>query len=213
MSDQTTSAPPGWYPDAQVPGGERWWDGIGWTDFRRTASTVPPAVVASYASPYGYASATTLPGGPVPLWAPLYGATMGQAWQRFWKKYADFTGRASRSEFWFAYLWIMILVFGTYLLLGIAGGVLGAVTASNGYSSGSGAFGVVYGLVSLVLIVGWIGMFIPYLAVAVRRLHDAGYPGTYLLFSLIPFVGGILMIVFLVSESKPSGAIYDRPTS
>src|SRR4051794_17713464 len=47
--------------------------------------------------------------GEVPLSQPLYGATIGQAVRRFWKKYVTFTGRASRSEFWWWYL-VAVLV-------------------------------------------------------------------------------------------------------
>src|SRR6218665_2902761 len=103
----TTPTPPGWYPDVERPGGSRWWDGIQWTEHRSA-----PVAVGAPQVPYpGYFA-----GAATPLWAPLYGATMRQAWTRFWKKYATFSGRASRSEFWFAYLWISILVFGSYLL-------------------------------------------------------------------------------------------------
>ena len=203
MSD-TTTTPPGWYPDVQVPGGERWWDGIGWTEYRRAAQPVVPAY-PSY--PPAFA-----PGQPVPLWAPLYGATMGQAWQRFWRKYADFSGRASRSEYWFAYLWLMILVFGAYLALAVLGGIVGAIASGTSEAPGA-VIGATTGLFGLVFLAGYIAVLVPFVAVSVRRLHDAGYPGTYFLLGFIPLVGGILLLVFHVTESRPAGAVYDRPTA
>ena len=60
----------------------------------------------------------------------------------------------------------------------------------------------IYFLVALAL-------FLPSLAVAVRRLHDAGYSGWYYLLGLIPLVGGIILIVFLAKQTSPQGAQYD----
>src|SRR5690606_31218895 len=125
MTDPSSPmVPAGWYPDHDVPGGQRWWSGIEWTEYRTPPAAAPQYAAPQYAAPqYAYAPAATpiaLPadawpyvgqaapvGTAVPLWAPLYGATMGQAWTRFWRKYADFSGRASRSEYWLAYLWFV----------------------------------------------------------------------------------------------------------
>ena len=49
---------------------------------------------------------------------------------------------------------------------------------------------------------------IPEIAVAVRRLHDTGRSGFYILFSFIPFIGGIILIIFLVDDSQPFPNIY-----
>ena len=214
--------PAGWYPDTEVPGGERWWDGMSWTGYRRAAAPVfpgpsgagQPNAPTAYA-PMAYQApvasfAGNVPGQAVPLWAPLYGATMVQAWQRFWKKYAVFSGRASRSEYWFAYLWVMILGFGAYLLLGILAVMAGVMSNNSGAGN---ALAVSTGLLGLILVAGYLALLLPMLSVSIRRLHDAGYPGVYYLFSLIPFVGSILLLVFLVGESKPQGAMYDVPTA
>ncbi|WP_191412386.1 MULTISPECIES: DUF805 domain-containing protein [unclassified Salinibacterium] len=228
MSGTDAVIPPGWYPDAEVPGGQRWWDGMGWTDYRKSpaevAASAPayvaPVAPAAYMAPGVYAGgAYGVPVGPtpvidpvtgqVPLWAPLYGATFAQAWTRFWRKYSDFTGRASRSEYWFASLGVIIVWFGAYFLFAILGGVGIAFLGGDSYA----APGVIITLLSLLFLAAYIAMIIPLIAVTIRRLHDAGYPGTYFLLGFIPFVGSILLIVFCVAESRPSGAIYDRPTS
>jgi uncharacterized membrane protein YhaH (DUF805 family) len=225
MTDSTIpTVPAGWYPDTDVPGGQRWWSGIEWTEYRTA-----PAATVQYAAPhYAYAPVAApiaLPpdawpfvgqaapfGTVVPLWAPLYGATMGQAWTRFWKKYADFSGRASRSEFWFAYLWFFILVFGSYFVFALLFGVIAGVGAAVDGSSGSGAaYGIGAGVIGLLWLGAYIAAIIPMLSVTVRRLHDAGYAGYYYFMGFIPFVGGILLLVYLATESRPQGAIYDVP--
>lgn len=199
MTDSTPT-PPGWYPDAEVPGGQRWWDGFAWTDYRQPPAGVAPVV--AYAP---------LPSGPVPLWAPLYGASMGEAGRRFWKKYADFTGRASLSEFWFAYLWFFIVMFGAYLVFVVLAAIVGAVAVGSSDTGATTVTAILLGVLGTVLMVGYFALLLPLIAVGVRRLHDAGYPGTYCLFALIPFVGGILLLIYLLSASNPSGAMYDRP--
>jgi len=223
MTDPTTpTVPAGWYPDPDVPGGQRWWSGIEWTEYR-----TPPAASPQYAPQYGYAPAAApvaLPpdawpyvgqsapaGTVVPLWAPLYGATMGQAWTRFWKKYADFSGRASRSEFWFAYLWLVILLFGSYFVFAILLAVVGSIGSAIDGSSSDAAFGIGAGVVGLLWVGAYIAAIIPMISVTVRRLHDAGYSGGYFFMGFIPFVGSILLIVYFVTDSKPQGAIYDLP--
>ncbi|OJX65003.1 MAG: hypothetical protein BGO95_01495 [Micrococcales bacterium 73-13] len=90
-----TTTPPDWYDDGS--GRRRWWDGTQWTEHVEAPQPAAPAV---YAAPYQQQ---------VPLDQPLYGATFGQAVSRFWSKYATFDGRASRSEYWFAFLFFMLL--------------------------------------------------------------------------------------------------------
>lgn len=230
MTDSTTpTVPAGWYPDPEVPGGQRWWSGIEWTEYRTPPAAAPQYATSQYSAPqYAYAPAAApvaLPpdawpyvgqpaplGTVVPLWAPLYGATMGQAWNRFWRKYADFSGRASRSEFWFAYLWFFILMFGSYFVFAILFAVVASIGSAVDGSSGNGAaYGIGAGVIGLLWLAGFIAAMIPMISVAVRRLHDAGYPGYYYFMGFIPLVGGILLLVYFASESRPQGAVYDLP--
>lgn len=239
MSDSNAAVPPGWYPDVEVPGGQRWWSGSDWTD-HRTPPAQPQAApqysqpqyaqpqyapqqqygVQPYAQPqyapialpehaWPYVGQPAPPGVEVPLWAPLYNATMGQAWKRFWRKYLDFSGRASRSEYWFAALWAFILMFGSYVVMTVLMTVLGATLATN--SDGAVAFSIILGVLGLLWLVGYIALALPLISVAVRRLHDAGYSGAYYFMGFIPLVGGILLLVYLLTESKPQGAVYDLP--
>lgn len=99
------------------------------------------------------------------------------------KKYATFSGRASRSEFWWWYLSVVI-----------AEGIVGAALLSNGSST----------LNTVIQLIITVGLFIPTLAVGIRRLHDTNRSGWNILWQLIPIVGFIIVLVFLVQPSDPS---------
>jgi len=98
------------------------------------------------------------------------------------KKYADFSGRARRSEYWFFTLF--------YLLIYIALLVLSALAGRHG-----GA------IVGILLLVYLLAMLIPSLSVTVRRLHDTDRSGWWVLISLVPLIGGIILLVFLAQDS------------
>lgn len=99
------------------------------------------------------------------------------------KKYAVFQGRAQRSEYWYFALF--------YLLISIIAGVIDALTGTFDESSGIGLMGVI---VTLALL-------IPSLSVSVRRLHDIGRTGWWLLIGLVPIIGIIVLIVFAATDS------------
>lgn len=138
--------------------------------------------------------------GPTPLSAPLYGATFRQAIERFFMKYADFTGRASRSEYW----WWALAYFIVVAVLDLLAVALGSVGSNGG---GQGPLAVV---ISVLLVVWSLGTLIPYLALTWRRLHDANYAGPFFFLGLIPFVGGIIVLIFTLLPSNPAGARFDR---
>ena len=130
--------------------------------------------------------------GPVPpLELPYYGAPPLEAFTRVWKKYAVFTGRASRSEYWW---WA--------LASAIVSAALNAIspTVVNGQPTGSSALGGLWVLVTIV----------PSLAVAARRLHDVNLSGWLLLLALIPVLGWIALIVMLAQRENPLGQRFDR---
>ena len=103
------------------------------------------------------------------------------------KKYATFSGRAQRAEYWYFVLFYILLFFG----LSIIDNVTGSFDAETG-------MGLLGGILSLALL-------IPSIAVSVRRLHDTGRSGWWLLIALIPLVGAIVLFVFTVQDSN-SGA-------
>ena len=101
------------------------------------------------------------------------------------KQYAVFNGRARRKEYWMFTLFNMI--FATIAL--ILDYAFGTVNSEFGY-------GIFNGLYSLAV-------FIPGLAVTVRRLHDIGKSGWMLLIVLIPLIGPIWLLILLVTDSQP----------
>lgn len=96
--------------------------------------------------------------------------------------YANFSGRARRQEYWMFNLFHIIIIF----ILAFIGGMLGAELDSG------------FGIIPLIVYV--LATFIPALGVTVRRLHDTGKSGWYYLLSLIPYIGGIILIVFTVQN-------------
>lgn len=104
------------------------------------------------------------------------------------RQYADFSGRARRREYWTFALYNFIFLLMAWLL-DIALG-----TASGG--QGPGIFYFLY----------IVAVFVPSLAVGVRRMHDLGKSGWTLLLAFIPFVGGIIIFIFTVmeGESRPN---------
>ncbi|MCK7594540.1 DUF805 domain-containing protein [Pseudomarimonas salicorniae] len=105
------------------------------------------------------------------------------------KKYAVFSGRARRKEYWMFVLFNIIIAF----VLGIIDGVLGLTT--------EGGMGILGGLYSLAVL-------LPSIAVGVRRLHDTGRTGWWLLIAFIPLIGAIVLIVFFVLDSQPGSNEY-----
>ncbi len=95
-----------------------------------------------------------------------------------WKKYAEFSGRSRRKEYWMFTLFNLVI----YLVLFV-----------GGIAILKGAGTILYCLYALAA-------FIPSLSVGVRRLHDTGKSGWVILIALIPFVGGIILTVFLASK-------------
>jgi uncharacterized membrane protein YhaH (DUF805 family) len=144
----------------------------------------------------------------VPLWAPYYGAPLPEAVRRFWRKYAVFTGRASRSEYWW---WVLVAgVIGIVLEIVLA---IGAGTSASVSSDGTvtpsptALFGIVLGIIAL-----WgLATIVPSLALLARRLHDANLSALFILIGLVPFLGGIALLVMVILPSSPEGVRFDVP--
>ena len=110
--------------------------------------------------------------------------SFGQAISSVFKNYANFNGRARRSEFWFFALFNLIIY--------LAASVINYLIASS--SDTTSIIGIIYLLYSLATI-------LPSLAVSWRRLHDIGKSGAYILFILIPLVGWIFLLAWFVKDS------------
>lgn len=104
------------------------------------------------------------------------------------RKYADFQGRARRSEYW---LWVLFIVVVTVVLNILGGGMGAAVDPTNPMGAYSSPVGIISLLFSLATL-------IPSIAVGVRRLHDTNRSGWWILIGLIPFLGWLVLLVFYV---------------
>lgn len=100
------------------------------------------------------------------------------------KKYATFSGRARRSEFWMFFL--------VSFLIGIGVGIVGSLL----------------GIAVLLKLVYQLAILLPALAVGCRRLHDTGRSGWLQLLLLIPLIGFIVLVVFWVGDSKAGSNKY-----
>lgn len=91
------------------------------------------------------------------------------------KKYATFSGRAPRAEFWWFTLFLILGYFAVwFLLVGTIGGI-----AASGTEPSAGMFGAV-GVGMIFIVLFWLAMIIPTIAVGVRRLHDTNRSGWWL---------------------------------
>ena len=99
------------------------------------------------------------------------------------RRYVDFSGRSSRSEFWFFVLF--------YFIIAIIATVIDAVVLGSQMAQG---VGILSGIVMLVHL-------IPSIAVSVRRLHDTDCSGWWILIGFIPLIGTIWLIVLYCMES------------
>ena len=95
------------------------------------------------------------------------------------KKYAEFTGRAQRKEYWMFFLINLIIT----IVIGVIEGVIGS----------PGFIGLIYALAILI----------PGLAVTVRRLHDINRSGWWFLIVFVPVIGAIVLLVFACIAGDP----------
>lgn len=102
--------------------------------------------------------------------------------------YANFSGRARRKEFWF----FALIQFGLLIIAMILDSVI-------------------FKKPSVFYIITVLALFIPNLAVLVRRLHDIGRSGWWYFICLIPLIGAILLIVWLATDTKPEANQWGNP--
>ena len=108
------------------------------------------------------------------------------------KKYAVFSGRAGCTEY------LMFFLFN--LIFSLAASMIGVLTFMIGV--------LTFGIGFIVSIAYGIAVFVPALAVGVRRLHDVGKSGWYCLIVLIPIAGPIWLLVLMCTDSQPGDNQY-----
>mgnify|MGYP000628011175 CR=1 FL=1 len=97
----------------------------------------------------------------------------------FFKNYINFSGRSSRSEYWWPYLFIIIVVIALSFLAGLLGNTIG-------------------GLVGIILMVFYLAILIPSIAVGIRRLHDNDKSGWWFLLAFVPIASFYLLYLFVI---------------
>ncbi|MDN3225179.1 DUF805 domain-containing protein [Kocuria rhizophila] len=145
--------------------------------------------------PYQPVYYDTQPGEPVGPW---------QAVKNFVRKGTTFSGRASRSEYWWIALYT-VLFSGAYLL-----------AEDRGYLAWpdvDGGIAIVLAVLSLVLLLAVVLLAIFTAALSVRRLHDCNLSGLWFLLILVPGLGGVALLILAALSPDPRGVRFDaQPT-
>ena len=126
--------------------------------------------------------------------------SLGESLTSVFNKYATFTGRARRSEYW----WFAVCYFGLQIIFNFAslGMLAGVMSGEMSYNDPS------YLLMLMAGVIIGLGLFLPALAVTVRRLHDIGKSGWNILWAAIPLVGTIIVLVWMCQDSDVVGNKY-----
>jgi uncharacterized membrane protein YhaH (DUF805 family) len=106
-------------------------------------------------------------------------------------RYAEFSGRARRREYWMFVLFSVL----TYLVACMAGMLVDVVLNTEGI------------IMALALVGVWLGLIVPSIAVAIRRLHDTGHSGWMFLLAFVPVVS-LVLLVFYCIDSQPGSNQY-----
>lgn len=109
------------------------------------------------------------------------------------RNYVNFKGRAQRKEYWFYLLF--------YILFAIAVVLVESFLGLSDLSDPEGGTGPLYLFYTVAFL-------LPSIAVAIRRLHDTGRTGWWLLLAFIPLIGAIVLIVFYCLDSEPGDNKY-----
>lgn len=171
------------------------------------SSAYPPA------PPYGQAPAPGGPPGPPQGAGPRPSVGFMQAVKLWWAYKFRFSGRASRSEYWWTMLFLQIIGGGLGLLAGLLFLVIVLATASSSSSSGSsdgtGFFVALIAVWAATLLVG-LAVGILVLGLTARRLHDANFSALMLLLCLAGL--GVVPMIMCALPSDPEGQRFDEPS-
>ena len=119
---------------------------------------------------------------------PVRKIGFGEAIRNFFTQYADFSGRATRSEYWYIFLFTFIVEMAISMVFGLISTEFASVVSG------------IYALATLI----------PNFAVTWRRLHDIGKSGGWYFILLVPLVGWIILLVFLCKDSGPDNRFGPR---
>lgn len=141
---------------------------------------------------------------PADLTLPLYGASFSEATIRFFKSMFRYRGRASQSEYWWP--WLLQLI---ALAVGIAFAIVSGATEADAPA----VSGVFVGLAIAAFAFGFLVVGVGFIALSVRRLHDANASGWWYLLiivaGIVPCIGAVGPIIIGVLSTNPAGARFD----
>lgn len=108
-------------------------------------------------------------------------------------KYAQFTGRANKTEFW-QYILVYVVI----------------IVALSVLASLFGKVKILRMLIMIIQSVISLALLIPSLAVGIRRMHDIGKGGGWILVNMIPLIGSIWFILLAIKDSEPGPNRFDK---
>ena len=126
------------------------------------------------------------------------------------KRYFEFSGRSRRMEYWMFALFQVLIWVAFMIVAMVIGGAAGMMAGASADGGASGMVGAVMsmGILGILMLVVWLGLLVPGIAVAVRRLHDSNRSGKWLLAVIAPYVVGYaLALAGVASESTALAAI------
>ena len=160
---------------------------------------------------------------------------MFSAYKKFWTRYADFSGRSSRSDYWWVVLcnFLITLLFSLIPLFGLLIPLFSEVYYAGLYGyepdySGAMAGAGLAAFIMFLLAIYWLATIVPNLAITVRRLRDAGFHWAFIFLTVGPSIAsfipvlnilaalvslpcGIALIVLLCQASKPAQSVNGAP--
>lgn len=159
-----------------------------------------------------------------PIGTPWHQATFPASFPRFWRGYTTFRGRAARAEFWWWSLWWVVFAGAVNVVYAVGlfsmvfsrppmppDSVERAMEQFDPFPVWAWLFTslppLAQGALVAFMVIG-LAALLPWIAIAVRRLHDTNRSGWWVLLYLVP-VGNVALLVFLVLPSDERGARYD----
>ncbi|MBP7650100.1 MAG: DUF805 domain-containing protein [Phenylobacterium sp.] len=109
------------------------------------------------------------------------------------RRYADFNGRARRSEYWLFALFVALVQMATGILSWFVGGDL----SEDAFATPASA------IIALLYLGFCLYIFVPSVAVSFRRLHDSGRTAWWMLLVLIPILGHLVLLIFMILDGTP----------
>ncbi len=120
------------------------------------------------------------------------------------KRYADFGGRSRRMEFWMYQLFLILLWIVIFVVMMVVGMGAAGLAANGGQPSAGGMVGMIaaMGMFGIVILVVWLGLLLPTLAVAVRRLHDTNRSGWWIMIAIVPYLISMALSIMAMSAQS-----------